>query len=348
MDLNNSLTNSVFSHSSVDDGRRICRTQAMTKSARALKLMIAFFVLAVAACADSTDTHVVDFSKTIEVARPSVVSPGTGPLRVAVGAMVSPKETFVHYRELLEYLGAQLGMEVELIQRRTYGEIGDLLGKGEIDLAFVCSGPYALEKGEHGLELLATPEVNGSHFYQAYLIVNAGSSFKTLEDLRGKTFAFTDPDSNTGKMVPTHWLSEIGEKPESFFGNTIYTYSHDNSIMAVGKGLVDGASVDGLIWEFYTKKSPSVTITTRVIRKSEPYGVPPVVAAGRLSQEMKQHIQQIFFAIHMDSRGKAILDQLMIDRFVEPNDEWYDGIRALVVGSEQRPRKSNGLQEPPK
>ena len=44
-----------------------------------------------------------------------------------------------------------------------------------------------------------------------------------------------------------------------FFSNTIYTYSHDNSIMAVAKGMVDGASVDGLIWEFYHQRKPTIT-----------------------------------------------------------------------------------------
>jgi len=83
-------------------------------------------------------------------------------------------------------------------------------------------------------------------------------------------FAFTDPDSNTGRLVPTFWLSQIGERPESFFSKTIYTYSHDNSILAVNRALVDGAAVDGLIWEYYHRKNPVFTSKTRVIRKSEP------------------------------------------------------------------------------
>jgi phosphonate transport system substrate-binding protein len=307
-----------------------------------LILLLAF---AVAGCTDDRQTRVVDFSRTIEVARPIAASPEQGLLRVAVGAMVSPRETFVHYREILEYIGAKVGKEVELIQRKTYGEINDLLGNGEIDLAFVCSGPYALEREKHGFVLLAAPEVNGSHFDQAYLIVNAHSPVMSLEDLRGKTFAFTDPDSNTGKLVPTHLLASMHETPESFFRETVYTYSHDNAIMAVGKGLVDGACVDGLIWEFYHKRNPSVTAATRVIRKSEPYGIPPLVASAKLSDDIKRHIQQLFYAMHLDANGKRILDQLMIDRFVEPYDEWYDSIRALIVKSDSRPGDSRGPQD---
>jgi phosphonate transport system substrate-binding protein len=326
-------------------GARFARFVAGILSARqrAVGRLIGVLLLAVTGCTESSDTRVVDFSRTIEVARPASGSPERSRLRVAVGAMVSPKETFVHYRELLEYIAAKMGKEVELVQRRTYGEINDLLGKGEIDLAFVCSGPYALEEPNQRFELLATPEVNGSHFYQAYLIVNENSAFTALEDLRGRTFAFTDPDSNTGKLVPTHWLAKIHETPESFFRTTIYTYSHDNAIMAVGKGLVDGASVDGLIWEFYHKRNPTVTGVTRVIRKSEPYGIPPLVASGNLPEDIKQHVRQLLFSMHQDGAGKRILDHLMIDRFVEPHDEWYDGIRALIG----KPVSESGIPHEP-
>jgi phosphonate transport system substrate-binding protein len=304
--------------------------------------LIILFLLAAYGCTGDGPSRVVDFGKTIEIARPETPSKGHSGLRVAVAAMVSPKETFVHYRELLAYLGAKLDQEVELVQRKTYGEINELLGKGEIDLAFLCSGPYATEKDKYGFELLATPEINGSHFYRAYLIVNEKSLFRDLKDLQGKTFAFTDPDSNTGKLVPTYWLEELGERPETFFKQSIYTYSHDNSIMAVAKGLVDGASVDSLIWDFYNRTNPALTNSTRVIRRSAPYGVPPLVASKTLRADVKVAICQALFSMREDADGRKILDKLMIDRFVEPSDKWYDGIREL---SRKSAPKSGGNPE---
>lgn len=300
-------------------------------------LTVSLFVLLLLACSPEDNTSIVDFTKTIPVARPGEGSPSQPLLRVAVGAMVSPKETFVYYRQLLDYLGDKLGMDVELVQRKTYGEISDLLGKGEIDLAFICSGPYATGKGKYGFELLATPEIQGSHFYRSYLIVSRDSPLGRLEDLRGRIFAFTDPDSHTGKLVPTHWLAEMNERPERFFGKVIYTYSHDNSILAVAKGLVDGAAVDGLIWEFYGHKNPSLTAATRVIRKSEPFGIPPLVASNSFLPELKAPVQQILLSMHEDPEGARILGELMIDRFVAPRDDWYDSIRQLEQELADRP-----------
>jgi phosphonate transport system substrate-binding protein len=291
-----------------------------------LALGLAFII---GACSGDSDKVVVDFSKTVPVARPGNQSSQNPPLRVAVAAMISPRETFDLYRQLLDYLGRHMGQDLEFVQRKTYGEIDELLGRGQIDIAFICSGPYVSGKDRYGFEPLAIPEVHGSHFYRSYLIVSSSSSFNNLEELKGHTFAFTDPDSNTGRLVPTYWLAQIKARPETFFSRIIYTYSHDNSIMAVARGLVDGATVDGLIWEFYQEKNPALTSKTRVIKKSEPYGIPPLVASRQLSRELKTRIQQLLFSMHETPEGKKILSELMIDRFAPPQDEWYESVRQM-------------------
>jgi phosphonate transport system substrate-binding protein len=281
-------------------------------------------------CGNDADTVFVDFSKAV-ASEPAVERSSAPPrLRVAVGSMISPKETFLYYSQLLNYIGGKLGVEIQLIQRKTYAEINALFGKGEIDLAFVCSGPYANGKEKYGFELLSVPQIHGSHFYQSYLIVNRDSLFHSLEELRGTVFAFTDPDSNTGKLVPTYWLAKWGERPETFFNKTIYTYSHNNSILAVAKGLVEGAAVNSLIWEYYHNKNATFTSSTRIIKKSEPYGNPPLVTSRRLSPALRERIREIVFSMHSDPEGRNILKELMIDRFIAPQEAWYAGIRKMV------------------
>ncbi|SNS19578.1 phosphonate transport system substrate-binding protein [Humidesulfovibrio mexicanus] len=291
--------------------------------------LVILCLLAVHGCDGGGAAKTVDFSRTVQVDRPSEDQRGGRKLRMAVAAMISPKDTFDLYRQLLTYISRRMDVELEFVQRKTYAEISELLRQGLVDVAFVCSGPYATGKQKYGLELLATPEIRGSHFYQAYLIVGKDSPCKELRDLKGKTFAFTDPDSNTGRLVPLHWLATLGERPDSFFSKTIYTYSHDNSILAVSRGLVDGAAVDGLIWEFYARRNPEFTAQTRVILKSEPFGIPPVVVSEHLDRGSKERIQEVLFHMHEDAEGKKILGDLSIDRFIAPSDEWYASIRNL-------------------
>jgi phosphonate transport system substrate-binding protein len=303
---------------------------AMATGAKRLTSSFIFIMLiAIYGCDQDSAAVIIDFSKTVAVERPASSITKSTQLKVAVAAIISPKETFVYYRQLLDYIGQKLDREIEFIQRKTYAEINELLAKGQIDLAFICSGPYVVGKEKHGFQLVATPEVQNSHFYHSYLIVNKRSAFQTFADLRGRVFAFSDPDSNSGKLVPTYWLSRLGERPETFFSKTIYTYSHDNSIMAVAKSLVDGAAVDGLIWEYYHRKNPVFTSKTRIIRKSEPYGIPPMVASSAIPYALMTKIRKLLFSMHEDPSGQAILKELMIDKFVAPHDQWYDSIRKI-------------------
>ena len=263
-------------------------------------------------------------------------------LRVAIGGMITPKEGFAYYRQLLDYVGDKMGRHVDLVDRDNYAEINRLVGLGEVDAAFVCGGPYVDGHRDFGMELLAAPQVHGGTVYYAYVIVAKNSPISTFEGLRGKTFAFTDPLSNTGKLVPTYMLARMGETPETFFKRYVYTQSHDKAIKAVAQGLVDGAAVDSLIWEYANRTNPAFTSKTRVIRRSPPYGIPPVVVSAHLDKETRKRLRQILLDAHNDEKGREILNGMMIDRFVEISDSVYDSIRemeAWVVAQKRTKRK---------
>lgn len=308
-----------------------------------LSLGLAFLL---SGCTRDPDTIVVDFHKTVNTKKPTQELRHSPSLRVAVGAMVSPKETFTYYRQLIEYIGKKMEWPIELVQRKTYSEINQLLGRGEIDLAFICSGPYAGGREEYGFEVLAVPRVQDSHFYRSYLIVNRNQDYQRLEDLRGRVFAFTDPESNTGRLAPTFWLSQIGEDPERFFTKVIYTYSHDNSILAVGRGLVDGAAVDGLVWEYFRNTNPEFTQPTRIIKKSEPYAIPPVVASWCFPEEKRKQVSQILVSMHLDADGRQILGALMIDRFIVPPADWFESVKEIQERAALLKERDHGSEEP--
>jgi len=313
-----------------------------------LKVAVEFllFVFVLSGCTRDSDTLVVDFHKTVPIKKPTSAKALSPSLKVAVGAMVSPKETFTYYRQLMEYIGNKMKWPIELVQRKTYNEINQLLGKGEIDLAFICSGPYAGGKNEYGFGVLAVPQVQGSHFYRSYLVVNRNMAYQRLEDLRGRVFAFTDPESNTGRLAPTHWLGQIGEVPERFFAKVIYTYSHDNSILAVGRGLVDGAAVDGLVWEYFRKTNPEFTQPTRVIKKSDPYAIPPVVASKNFPEERRRQTRDLLLSMHLDAEGRRILGGLLIDRFVIPPADWFQSVEEIQEMVSSLKEGDHGSEKP--
>jgi phosphonate transport system substrate-binding protein len=287
-------------------------------------------LLLVLACSGDGEYKSVNFTEKMKPS-PSPVEKRDRPvLRVAVAAMISPKETAIYYQELIDYLAAKVDHDAELIQRKTYAEVNELLAKGRIDLAFICTGPFVTGADRYGIEAIATPIVRGRPFYHAYLIVNKDSDLQSLADLKGKDFAFTDPESNSGALVPRYWLSQLGATPEAFFRSFTYTYSHDNAIMAVAKNLVDGAAVDGLMWEYYQQRNPFYSSKTRIIKKSEPFGSPPLVVSKSLDAKMKEMLRKNILFMHEDPEGKRILDELMIDNFAPPQSAWYVPVKAMI------------------
>ncbi len=261
------------------------------------------------------------------------------PLRIAVGGMITPREGFVYYREFIDYVGEKLNKPVEFVDRENYDEVNLLMKSGQIDVAFVCSGPYVDGHDEFGMELLAAPQAYQKTVYYAYIIVAKDSPITSFKALRGKTFAFADPLSNTGKIVPEYMLSKMHETPETFFKKVIYTYAHDKSIKAVAQGVVEGASVDSLVWEYLNRVHPELTAKTKIIEKSPPYAIPPVTVHKGLDPSLKKGLRAIFLNAHRDERGKELLDKMMIDKFVMVEDSAYDSVREMkswISGHKER------------
>ncbi len=275
--------------------------------------------------------HVLKLSLLLAaMAGPATARAEEAPLKIGLAAMISPKETLIYYNGLLGYVGRKLGRKVEMVQFRTYDEMDVALEKRDLDIAFVCSGPYVRDHEKFGAELLVAPQSYGKPFYHAYIIVPAGSPAKSFADLKGKTFAFTDPKSNTGRMVPTFMVSkDFGAPPEKFFSSVKFTFSHDKSIEEVSKGAVDGASVDSLIYDYLAAKSPATTKGTKIVAKSPPYGIPPVIVNPKIDPALKQKVKEILLAMHGDPNGKAILDGIMVDKFILPKDKDYDSVREM-------------------
>ncbi len=299
-------------------------------------LLTSLLVFALFSACNKTEekTVTVDFTDRTKTGQTDPLS-GVRPLRIAVAPVISPKETAQYYNDMMTYIGNKMGTPVEIEQRKTYREINNMIESRELDLAFLCAGPYVEGKKKFGMELLVAPMLYGKALYQAYFIVHKNSGIESLEQLRGKSFAFTDPDSNTGRLVPTYLLAEMGEKPETFFKDVIFTYSHDNSIKAVAKRLVDGASVDGLIWDYFQDTNPEFVQTTRVIHKSPFYGIPPVVVHPGLPSDIKSSLRNLFLNMHLAPEGKEILEKIKVEKFIVPDDSSYDSIREMKRRLEQ-------------
>ena len=258
----------------------------------------------------------------------------TETLKMGMASITAGRESLYYYEDLLKHLENQVGMPVEIHQTRTHSEMNELLRQGNIDVAFVCSYSYVLLKDEYDVPMIAAPQINGSNNYRSVIIAREELNINSFYELEGKTFAFTDPLSNAGKLYPLYLLEQRNSSPEDFFEHSYFTYSHDNSIDSVVEGVVDAAAVDSLVFDYLYTQNPEKFKQVELIHTSPTFGIPPIVASPQLDNHLKVDIKDFFLELDETSEGRHILDQLGINQFVTLDNEAYDSIRdmAEVVG----------------
>lgn len=269
-------------------------------------------------------------------------------LKVGVASMITPVDAVKYYQEIIDYIGKEINYPVQMVHRRTYEEMDSLLERGEVKVAFICSAPYVKNREKFGVELLVAPSVNGSPKYNSYIIVHKDSPINSFPGLKGKVFAFTDPKSNSGKLYSTYLLKTMGSTPEKYFKRFMYSYSHNKSVELVAKKIVDGAAVESLVYEYMLKKGSPYAKQIKVIKRSPPFGIPPVVVTKDFDPNLMEKIRSVFLNMHKTEQGKAILDAMMIDAFVQISDKEYDSIRemesAVTDNSRTVLKKTKGKQ----
>ena len=226
------------------------------------------------------------------------------------------------------YLEAATGARVQFIQRGVYSPIIDGLRSGQIDVAWICGYPYVLHARE--FQLLAVPLWRNRPLYQSYLIAGAASDAASLADLQRRSFAFSDPLSNSGYLYVRYLLAQQKRRADEYFGRSFFAHSHPNVVEAVADGLADGGAVDGYVWEVLAEAMPALTARTRVLQRSPDFGFPPVVAAAHVDARTRANVQHALLAMHGAPEGRAVLGELRLDRFETGSPRLFDSIALMA------------------
>ncbi|MFV0558273.1 MAG: phosphate/phosphite/phosphonate ABC transporter substrate-binding protein [Enterococcus sp.] len=161
------------------------------------------------------------------------------------------------FREALE---KELGVKVSELEGSEYSVGIEAMKAGKLDVLLVSPMSYYQAKKVADVEPLVTTTTMGAEEYKTVFIVNGkDQETKSIEDLKGKSFAFVDPASSSGYMFPKAKLvkdlsldTDKLENPDYFFKSVTYSGKHDSSVMGVVKGDYDAAAVaaqtiDGLV-----------------------------------------------------------------------------------------------------
>ncbi len=156
----------------------------------------------------------------------------------------------------------------------------------------------ALERGAQVKPLVAPiDKYTGRPWYRAAIIVQANSSIKKLQDLKGKRVAFVSKSSTSGYLMPIAAFKKLGINPEQDFAQVIYPGTHAKTEAALENGLVDAVATN---IPSYKKRQRMVTLrlfNSRVLWESAPVPHSPILVSKKLSPELLQDLKWAFLNV---------------------------------------------------
>lgn len=170
--------------------------------------------------------------------------------------------------------------------------------------------------------------------YKGIIITKKGSGLKTLEDLKGKIWAFTESQSTSGTLVPTIMFEKKGIDPQKYFSKVIYSGNHEASTLSVKAGRVDAASTCNTCFEDGVGKKYKYE-DFNFIWESQLIPSDPIVIRKDLPKSLRDEVQKAFLEYN-DPLG---LKNLGIKKYVKADDSTYDSIRDLMALKEKLKKK---------
>jgi phosphonate transport system substrate-binding protein len=257
---------------------------------------------------------------------------------IKVTSIQSENADFICQR-ITHYLSARLGIDAEFVNQIPWQEREQRLDAGEIQLGWMCGLPYVRKAGRAGagsvgIELVAAPVMRHPRYadrpiYFSDVIVRRDSRYAAFADLRGTAWAYNEPNSQSGYNITRYHLARLGEA-RGYFGRVVEAGSHLRAVEMVLAHQVDASAIDSTVLELELEKRPELGEQLRIVETLGPSPIPPWVATKSVPPALLDAIRRVFWEMHADAEGQALLAAGQMARMAPVQDGDYDPIREMA------------------
>lgn len=240
------------------------------------------------------------------------------------------------YQAIADAVGDRLGMSTELIVETDYENCQNDIN----DVCFVCSLPYITfeREGISPAVPVAAPVLEGERYegrpiYFSDVIVHKDDPAASFLDLRGRSWSYNEPLSQSGYGITRYHLVSIGET-DGFFSEVIQGGFHEESIRMVADGRVDASAIDSQVLAIEMRDHPEVTDNVKIIDSLGPSTIQPVAVSKRFDADFRQHVRDVLTSFHESEAGREVLALGTVERFVPVDASDYDDIREMLTACE--------------
>ena len=254
-------------------------------------------------------------------------------LTFALLSTESAPEVTRRWEPVLAQLEKDLGIKVKHVMASDYRGTIEALKFKKAEIGHLGPKAYVEATNDNYANVEPVVQVrlaNGSLGYRSCLIVHADSDIFSPEDIGGKTFAFNDPNSTSGYLVPmTMFLNEMGINPKAYFSKLTFSGSHEASILAVTNKKVEVASTNLPDVQQLTREGKVPRGALRIIWVSKLIPNDPIVVRKDLPDSLRQAIQASLASMKEQHPEAFAEGGAFIGGFQKADDAKYQVIREL-------------------
>jgi phosphonate transport system substrate-binding protein len=236
--------------------------------------------------------------------------------------------------KLQSLLGEKLSREVEVEVYPDYNGVVEAMNYDKIDMAFLGPLTYVIAHNKSGAKAIITQLIDGEPFYHSYIITHRDNAWESLEDLLKQPeevdFAFGDPNSTSGSLIPSIELQDRGvyeSQEQHQFNSVRFTGSHDATALSVQNKQVDAGAIDSAIYNQLVDSGKIDDKQVKVIWKSAKLFQYPWAVHKNTDDETIQKLQEAFLSIE----DQEILDAFGATGFAKASNEDYASIKQAAI-----------------
>ncbi len=276
----------------------------------------------------------------------ATAEPPKDELTMAFVPSAQAQQVLTNAQPIADFVSREVGVKVKVQVPTSYAAVVEGLTSKNVDVAWVGALAYVAAHERSGAEPMTKSQrcpppslvpnqpspCAPINTYPSIIIVRKEAGINTVADLKGKKFAFGDPDSTSSNLWPRFYLKQSGIDPDRDFARAVNISSQGAIALAVYNGTVDAGAMFGDARLTARRQAPDILDKTKVLftAPQEIPGDPQIVRKG-LNPDQKEKLRRAFIKMGTDaSMKKALKDIYSIDALEPAKDSDYDPVRRVV------------------
>lgn len=273
-------------------------------------------------------------------------------IRFGVSSAENEAAALARTQPVIDYLTRKLGVPVKLYRVSDYAGLVEAMRADQLEFSKFGPAVYSLGRrvlGDKLQPLFREIDNYGQEGYFSVILVRSDSPYQSVAELKGKSFAFADPNSTSGYAFPSYFLRKQGLDPNALFGGTVFSGSHDNSVIALVRGQFEAVATYQInaqsgVAQRLAHRGMIPAGSTRVIWTSPLIPASPFSTRRNLPEALKAEFTAAMMAMKSDAPDvwKTFTDGQVSGYAPARHEDYLDVIAVTEELEAQRKKKAGG------